>query len=100
RRDVPVVRWAFSAYVLVISPVQLGYSRTIVRALDRAPAALAEAVRVFRSRGLQVLREEHHDAGDAVFHASVDLRYRGQSYEINIPLRADTARAYRSEHRR
>src|SRR5207245_9184491 len=40
------------------------------------------------------------DAGDAVFSASVDLRYRGQSYEINIPLRADLGRAFRQEHRR
>ena len=97
---VPVLPGAFSAYGILISPVQLEYSRTIVRPLDRAPAAIAEAVRAFRSRALKALREEHHDAGDAVFHASVDLRYRGQSYEINIPLRADLARAFRREHRR
>src|SRR5207245_1896403 len=62
---VPVLPGAFSAYGILISPVQLEYSRTIVRPLDRAPAAIAEAVRAFRSRALKALREEHHDAGYA-----------------------------------
>jgi len=97
---VPLLPGAFSAYGILISPVQLEYSRTIVRPLDRAQSAIAEAVRAFRVRASKALRDEHHDAGDAVFNASVDLRYRGQSYEINIPLRADLARAFRREHRR
>jgi len=97
---VPLLPGAFSAYGILISPVQLEYSRTIVRPLDRAQSAIAEAVRAFRVRASKALRDEHHDAGDAVFNASVDLRHRGQSYEINIPLRADLARAFRREHRR
>ena len=97
---VPLLPGAFSAYGILISPVQLEYSRTIVRPLDRAQSAIAEAVRAFRVRASKALRDEHHDATDAVFNASVDLRYRGQSYEINIPLRADLARAFRREHRR
>src|SRR3989441_3441950 len=45
---VPLLPGAFSAYGVLISPVQLEYSRTIGRALDWAPAAIAEAVRAFR----------------------------------------------------
>ncbi len=97
---VPLLPGAFSAYGILISPVQLEYSRTIVRPLDRAPSAIADAVRAFRSRARQALHEEHGDARRAMFQASVDLRYRGQSYEINIPLRGDLARAFRREHRR
>src|SRR3989441_2866630 len=97
---VPLLPGAFSAYRILISPVQLEYSRTIVRPLDRAQSAIAEAVRAFRVRARKALRDEHHDATDAVFNASVDLRYRGQSYEINIPLRADLARAFLRDHRR
>src|SRR5206468_8851026 len=89
---VPLLPGAFSAYGILISPVQLEYSRTIVRPLDVAQSAIGGAVRAFRSRARQALREEHGDARRAVFQASVDLRYRGQSYEINIPLRGDLAR--------
>src|SRR5207302_909001 len=32
--------------------------------------------------------------------ASVDLRFRGQSYEISVPARGDLAMAFRREHRR
>src|SRR5438093_420666 len=97
---VPLLPGVFSAYGILISPVQLEYSRTIVRPLDVAQSAIGGAVRAFRSRARQALREEHGDARRAVFQASVDLRYRGQSYEINIPLRGDLARAFRREHRR
>ena len=97
---VPLLPGAFSAYGILISPIQLEYSRTIVRPLDRAQSAIGDAVRAFRSRARQALHEEHGDARRAVFQASVDLRYRGQSYEINIPLRGDLARAFRREHRR
>src|SRR5256886_9982101 len=58
------------------------------------------AVRACRSGARKALGEDHGDARRAVFQASVDLRYRGQSYEINIPLRGDLARASRREHRR
>src|SRR5207244_12776452 len=96
---VPLLPGAFSAYGILISPIQLEYSRTIVRPLDRAQSAIGDAGRAFRSRARQALHEEHGDARRAVFQASVDLRYRGQSYEINIPLRGDLARAFRREHR-
>src|SRR3989454_192211 len=100
RGFVPLLPGAFSADGILISPVPLEYSRTIGRPFDRAQSAIAEAVRAFRSRALEALREEHHDPRQAVFQESVDLRYRGQSYEINIPLRADLAGAFRREHRR
>jgi len=97
---VPFLPGAFSAYGILISPVQLEYSRTIARPLERAQLAIAEAVQAFRVRARGALREEPRDARQAVFQESVDLRYRGQSYEINVPLRGDLARAFRREHRR
>src|SRR6059036_3986882 len=97
---VPFLPGAFSAYGILISPIQLEYSRTIVRPLNRAESAIVDAIQSFRSRAREALREEHHDARRAVFQGSVDLRYGGQSYEINIPLRGNLPRAFRTEHRR
>src|SRR5439155_1591411 len=59
---VPLLPGAFSAYGILISPIQLEYSRTIVRPLDRAQSAIGDAVRAFRSRARQALHEEHGDA--------------------------------------
>ena len=97
---VPFLPGAFSAYGMLISPIQLEYSQTVVRPLDSAESAIAEAIQTFRSRATKALREQQREGGPVVSEASVDLRYRGQSYEINIPLRADLAGAFRREHRR
>src|SRR3989442_15884956 len=75
-------------------------SQKIVRQYNRGQSEIAEALRPYRPGALEALREEPHDPRQAVFQESVDLRYRGQSYEINIPLRADLAGAFRREHRR
>jgi len=97
---VPFLPGAFSAYGILISPIQLEYSRTVVRPLDRAGPTIEETVTAFRSRAVRALRQEHHDSLQAVVEASVDLRYKGQSYEINVPVRGDLARTFRREHRR
>src|SRR5206468_9341327 len=67
---------------------------------DRAGPAIEETITTFRSRAARALGQEHHNSRQAVVEASVDLRYRGQSYEINVPARGDLARAFRREHRR
>src|SRR3989454_5067359 len=97
---VPFLPGAFSAYGILISPIQLEYSRTVVRPLDRAGPTIEETVTAFRSRAVRALRQEHHNSLQAVVEESVDLRYQGQSYEINVPDRGDLARAFRREHRR
>ena len=97
---VPLLPGAFSAYGILISPIQLEYSRTVARPLDRSGPTIEETVTGFRSRAVRALRQEHHDSLQAVVEASVDLRYKGQSYEINVPVRGDLARTFRREHRR
>lgn len=97
---VPFLPGAFSAYGILISPIQLEYSRTVVRPLDRAGPTIEGTITSFRSRAVRALRQAHHDSRPPVVEASVDLRYRGQSYEINIPVRGDLARTFRREHRR
>src|SRR3989442_4327734 len=96
----PFLPGAFSAYGILISPIQLEYSRTIVRPLDRAGPTIEETGTAFRARAVRALRQEHHKSLQSVVEASVDLRYKGQSYEINVPVRGDLARTFRREHRR
>ncbi len=100
RVHVPFLPGAFSAYGILISPIQLEYSQTIVRPVERAKAIIAQTIESFESRAHAVFRRRGLDLRKAVFTGSADLRYRGQSYEINVPLRGNLAAAFRREHRR
>ena len=96
---VPFMPGSFSAYGILISDIRLEYSRSLVRPLDGARAAMAKAVRAFERRAREDLRGQGLDPRRAVLEASLDLRFRGQSFEINVPLRGDVAAAFRRAHR-
>ena len=96
---VPYLPGSFSAYGILISDVRLEYSRSIVRPLARARTAIREALEEFRERAVRDLGAQDLDSEKAVFEGSVDLRFRGQSYEINVPLRGGLAASFRRAHR-
>jgi len=96
---VPYLPGAFSAYGILISDVRLEYSRSVVRPLDGARTVIREAIEDFRARARRDLAAQSLNPSRGVFEASVDLRFRGQSYEINIPLRGDLGAAFRRAHR-
>ncbi len=96
---VPFLPGAFSAYGILISDVRLEYSRSVVRPLAKARTAIREAVADFRARALRELDAQGFDSDLAILEPSVDLRFRGQSYEINVPLRGNLAASFRRAHR-
>jgi len=100
RVHVPFLPGAFSAYGILISPIQLEYSQTVVRPIERTKTLIERTIRSFESRARAVFRQHAFDVRKAVFTGSADLRYHGQSYEINVPLRGNLAAAFRREHRR
>ena len=97
---VPFLPGAFSAYGILISDVRLEYSRSLVRPLGAARASVAKAVREFEARARTELQAQGLEPRRAVLEGSLDLRFRGQSFEINVPLRGDVAAAFRRAHRR
>ena len=97
---VPFLPGSFSAFGILISDVRMEYSRSLVRPLATAHVALQNAVRAFSARARRDLESQGFDPRRAILEASVDLRFRGQSYEINIPWRGDLAAAFRRAHRR
>src|SRR5207245_11454328 len=84
---VPFLPGAFSAYGILISPIQLEYTRTVGRPLERAGRTIEETITAFRSRAVRALRQDHHDSRHMVVQASVGLRYRGPIYEVKVPVR-------------
>ena len=97
---VPFLPGAFSAYGILISPVRIEYSRSVIRSLERADAVVRETIEDFAERAKAELVDQGFDPARAILEPSVDLRFHGQSYEINVAIRKDLDAAFRREHRR
>jgi len=96
---VPFLPGAFSAYGILISPIRAEYGRSVLRPLERAETVIESTIGEFRDRAISELRTQGHALGRAQFESSVDLRFKGQSYEINVPIRGDLRRAFHQAHR-
>ena len=98
---VPAMPGALSAFGILVSDVVKDSSRTVVwRSGDfawerRARAAFTElrrkAQREFRLEGW---------SGNIAWEQTLDLRYRGQGYELNVLFGRDAAARFHSEHKR
>jgi N-methylhydantoinase A len=91
---VPVLPGALSAVGILLADTVREYSRTLMTGADAAldaPFAELEALGFseFERDGL---------AGEAL--RSVDMRYRGQGYELNVPHGAEMAAHFHSLHQR
>jgi N-methylhydantoinase A len=91
---VPALPGALSAVGILLADTMREYSRTVMlpvgAPLDGAfeeMEALGE--RDFKSEGLE-----------GISHRSVDLRYKGQGYELNVPFGADIAAQFHTLHQR
>ncbi len=98
---VPALPGALSALGILSSDVVKDYSRTVLwRTASEIPRALLDrefsalektAAQDFCSEGWQ---------GTPHYHLSADLRYRGQGYELNIPLTKNLLSDFQREHQR
>jgi N-methylhydantoinase A len=113
---IPARPGALSAFGILVSDVVKDYSRTLLwRFADRLSQAAPPAVRPVVTRGnlqkefrkLEVAaRKEFREErwrGALYYERSLDLRYRGQGYELNVPIvpatEGVTAR-FHDEHQR
>jgi N-methylhydantoinase A len=98
---VPALPGALSAYGILVSDVVRDYSRTVVwRVLDKLPGKrLDEEFSGLRRKAEADLRNEGW--GRKIrFDLSVDVRYRGQGYELNVPFTRGMIEAFGREHER
>jgi len=98
---VPALPGALSAYGILVSAVVRDYSRTVLwRALDKLPGRqLDQEFSRLRRKAEQDLRQEGW-RGKINCDLSVDVRYRGQGYELNVPYTRELMEAFRREHER
>ncbi len=94
---VPVHPGAFSAIGMLLSDARKDYSRTLLGDLESAsPAAVERMFRSLEKEGEADLRQEGFRRSRIRYARSLDLRYAGQSYELNVIVPQVRSRGGRS----
>ncbi len=98
---VPERPGALSAFGILVSDVVKDYSRTVLlRTLNELPLRrLNGEFGKLRRKAEQDYRTEGWK-GSIRYQLSVDVRYRGQGYELNVPYTGRLIAAFRREHER
>jgi N-methylhydantoinase A len=98
---VPALPGALSALGILASDVVKDYSRTVLwRVSGKLPAAQLD--REFSTLRKQAAKDFHQEAwrGTVHYQRSVDLRYRGQGYELTLPFTRNLLKEFEQEHHR
>jgi N-methylhydantoinase A len=98
---VPALPGALSALGILVSDVVKDYSRTVLwRVAGKLSYAKVEAE--FGALQKQAAKDFQHEAWQGTVHykRSVDIRYRGQGYELNLPFGKNLLKEFENEHRR
>src|SRR5215475_9243560 len=83
----PPIPGAFSALGLVGTDLRRDYVRTVYTTAATAdPSVLEAAFRAMEAEGSDTLERAGINARRRRFDRSVDARYAGQSYELNVPI--------------
>jgi len=89
---VPVLGGVFSALGMLVTPPGRQHSRTLIQLLD---TITPEKIKVFYQdlidRAVTELLQDGLDTADIDVKCSMDCRYRGQSYYLNIPYELEDA---------
>jgi N-methylhydantoinase A len=97
----PPLPGALSAYGILVSDIVKDYSRTVLWWLaGKLPLAqLRREFGAFEAEARQAFRAEGWK-GEPRLGRSLDMRYRGQGYELNVPFQGDPLGAFHREHQR
>lgn len=97
---VPVYPGALSALGILISDVVKDHSRTVLLRAGEAPHQRLQEIHSELQREISVELKKEEWRGRVVWEPSIDLRYRGQGYEINLPYARDMLDRFHAEHKR
>jgi N-methylhydantoinase A len=98
---IPALPGALSALGILVSDVVKDYSRTVLlRVSTQLPSAQLD--REFSTLQKQAAKDFQKEAwpGSVRYQASVDIRYRGQGYELNLPFTKSLLSHFQQEHHR
>ncbi len=97
---VPEHAGVLSALGMLLADVRKDYVQTILQASATVSSqVLEEHFAVFVTRATAELRAEGFGPEELVLRPSLDVRYRGQSYEINVPFTPEYENSFHEQHR-
>ena len=98
---IPALPGGLSALGILASDVVKDYSRTVLwRVAGKIPATkLNQEFEALQKQAAKDFRSEAWP-GKILYHRSVDIRYRSQGYELNIPSTHDLLSDFQHEHQR
>lgn len=96
---IPMMPGALSAYGILVSDVIKDYSQTIVLGIGAKPrlASIGRRYQALEQRAQRDFRAEGW-TGRLQFVRSVDIRYYGQGYELNVPFSPSCVAAFHRQH--
>lgn len=100
---VPVFPGALSALGILRADVTKDLSRTVRLPIQDARHAMPELRDAFAALevdGHRQMRAEDFSNGSVKITRTLDMRYAGQSFELNVPFRADFVAAFHRAHER
>ena len=98
---VPCFPGALSALGILRADVTKDLSRTVrleVQSAGKAKPELRQAFATLEKEGRKQMRAEGFSGGSTQIHRSLDMRYSGQSYELNVPFTGDFISAFHRAH--
>ncbi len=82
---IPPFPGMFSAYGIMISDIKLHYTLSRIMRVEDSEPIIDEILEGFAIQGRKDLKAQGLNEEDVISSASLDLRYEGQSYEVNVP---------------
>jgi N-methylhydantoinase A len=98
---VPCFPGALSALGILRADVTKDFSHTVrieIASAESAKPKLQQAFAALEQEGRKQMRAEGFSAGEIQIHRSLDMRYAGQSYELNVPFTGDFVSAFHRSH--
>jgi N-methylhydantoinase A len=96
---IPHTPGVLCALGLLVADVAVEYSRSVMRLATRNTIAKLRAEQIeLVAQGKRDLEQEGIPDADMVFNITLDLRYEGQAYELNVPFGRNIIKAFHELH--
>jgi N-methylhydantoinase A len=96
---IPPLASTLSAYGMLVADIIKDYSQTVMLPGDTAIQKLSELLAELAQRGTFEVLAEGVLAEDIQLESSLDMCYKGQSYELNIPFTTTFLDTFHQQHR-
>lgn len=96
---IPPLASTLSAFGMLAADVVRDYTQTVMLPGNTSLAAIQASLEPLARRGRQELLHEGCPAESILLERLLDIRYRGQSFELSIPFGEDFIAAFHAAHR-